>query len=129
MSAEPLSFTGSYSPKLFSDAALHKGPSHNAWKPIFKIELRKDTRTVDHWRHEFLVFTVAHEGRELYLYFERELDEVVEGWEGKAAFARRFFRGEALDILEFHEADGEKDAETKAWTKVGEWEGFGKAHY
>jgi len=120
MSAEPLLCTGSYFPKQFADAALHKGFSHNALKPIFKIKLLKDSRKKDHWRHEFLVFTVAHEGRELHLYFERELDEDVEGVTGKAAFARRFFRGKAYDNLEFHEAGCEKDVETKAWTKAGE---------
>jgi len=119
ISAEPLSFANTYSPKKFSEAALYKGPSRNAAKPVCKIELRKDTRT-DHWRHEFLVFTVSHERRELDLYFERELDEEVEGWKGKATFARRLFRGEALDILQFHEDGSEKDVEMKAWTKAGE---------
>jgi len=115
---EPLLLTGSYDPpKKFSEAALHKGPSRNASKPVFKIELLKDIRARGHWRHEFLVFTVTHNGRELYLYFERELDEDIEGWKGKAAFAREFFRGAALDILQFHEAGSEKDVETRGWTQ------------
>ncbi|CAA7264014.1 unnamed protein product [Cyclocybe aegerita] len=116
MSADPL--LSSYSPKQFSDAILDKGLRKNASKPVSRIELLKDTRTVDHWRHEFLVFTIAHEDQELYLYFERELDEDVEGLKAKAAFARELFRGPALDILMFHERGSEKDVETRSWTKA-----------
>ncbi|KAJ3507312.1 hypothetical protein NLJ89_g6373 [Agrocybe chaxingu] len=116
MSADPLS--SSYSPKQFADAILDKGLRKNASKPVTKIELLKDTRMVDHWRHEFLVFTTTHEEQELYLYFERELDEDVEGFKAKAAFARGLFRGPALDILMFHERGSEKDVETKTWTKA-----------
>ncbi|KAF9524780.1 hypothetical protein CPB83DRAFT_860688 [Crepidotus variabilis] len=73
---------------------------------------------MEHWHHEFLVFTIIHEERELYLYFERELDENIEEWRGVVAFARALFRGEALDILWFHESGSEKDTETKKWAKA-----------
>lgn len=121
MSTEPFLLTA-YSPKEFSKAALHKGFSHNALKPVSKIELLKDTRIKDHWCHEFLVFTVAHEGRELHLYFERELDDSDdgEGLKAIAVFAWRFFSGKAYDNLEFHEAGCEADVEKKAWTKPSE---------
>ena len=125
MTAEPFLLTA-YSPKKFSKAALHKGFSRNALKPVSKIELLKDTRKKGHLCHELLVFTVANEGRELHLYFERELDDSDdgEGVRAKVVFAWRLFRGKAYDILEFHEAGCEEDVEKKACTIPSECPGW-----
>lgn len=103
-----LPLEGSFSIQQFCDGA---GKSRrNARKSyIVKLELYKDTRVEDWWRHEFLVFTVVHpdRARQTFLVFERGRPEDPEVPQTLLQFVLAGFRGEAEDRMEFLEPQGD----------------------
>ncbi|KAF6763679.1 hypothetical protein DFP72DRAFT_873137, partial [Ephemerocybe angulata] len=102
---DQLSLSGRHTVRQFCDRAV--ASTKNAKEgSIVQVELIKDTRTLEEqwWRHESLVFTIVHGGEERVLFFERGRPEDPEPL---LKFAWAGFRGDAEDVMEFFEPDGE----------------------
>ena len=99
-----LPLEGGFTIRQFCDGAARS--RRNARRSyVIQLELFKDTRVEEWWRHEFLVFTVVHpggEGRSL-LVFDRGRPEDPEEPQTLTQFVLAGFRGEAEDRMQFLE--------------------------
>lgn len=99
-----LPLRGGYTIRQFCDGA-QKSTKNARKSHIVKIELYKETRVEEWWRHEFLVFTVVHPNQKAcsFLVFDRGRPEDPEEPQSLLEFAVAGFQGEAEDRMQFME--------------------------
>ncbi|TEB22879.1 hypothetical protein FA13DRAFT_1463991 [Coprinellus micaceus] len=110
MASDYLPLTGGFTIQQFCDGAA-KSRRNAKESYVIKVELFKDTRVEDWWRHELLIFTVVNpggEGRSL-LVFDRGRPDPEDQVDPQTftQFVLAGFRGDSEDRMQFVEIDGD----------------------